>query len=284
MWTTLDGYTLRLPRSRVAKIASRLSKTGMKDLVIENFDGSIARAVVRSIGRIASNSHRIGTTFYGGSDCGLPTFQASINGRQYQIYSAPLNESEHAILTVRSKASEDQPEFIAIAGSATISWDAPATFGKAIRTNTNSLHDVYMLEKRDASGQWKPYYVGRTDDTDDRLQKHRRDILRHQNRLSDYRVRVGHITAASKLTPAEVERVLIRKLKRAVSGVTNAGSDAKPFLIPKGKRVQLQHQGKAPAVVLDRRRKTKSQVISGGKQGRQYEFEFEMPFSEQAYP
>lgn len=54
--TTQDGYTLRLTRSGLAKIASTLKQTGLHTLVQNRMNGSREAAVVRAIAQIISNA------------------------------------------------------------------------------------------------------------------------------------------------------------------------------------------------------------------------------------
>jgi hypothetical protein len=272
MWTTSDGYQLRLPPSGLGTIIPQLRRPGMWDAVRSNFRGSFSQAATRTLASLARAARYAGNLYAATARRVYPVFRAVSGVRVYELVTRPLAGRTLVIIAVRL-VPEDAESFD-VSGTATIAWDAPRTLTAAVRASPGVSQDVYILERR-VNGRWMPYYVGRTDDPGDRLQKHRRDILRHKNKLSDFRVRVGHIQTGSTMTPAQVERVLIRKTKRTVPGVTNAGADAKPFRVPQGQQVLITHQGNVPRnvprYVIDRRRKGRVFQLRGGAQGRQYE-------------
>ena len=101
MWTTLDGYRLRLPRSGNVLITAKSPGTG-RQASLRRPDGSLDRASVRFIGQVVESSTRIGALRTTGSNRRCPVFTAEVNGRHYQTITGPsATAGELVILAVR---------------------------------------------------------------------------------------------------------------------------------------------------------------------------------------
>lgn len=97
---TQDGYTLRLSRSGLAKIASSLKQSGLYHLVHNSMNGSLEAAIVRAIAQVVSNATH--------SNSGQRTqvFRAVGKTRNYQILTQSLNPQQNVILSIRARPKE----------------------------------------------------------------------------------------------------------------------------------------------------------------------------------
>ncbi|MDZ8260755.1 hypothetical protein [Nostoc sp. ChiQUE01b] len=93
---TRDGYTLRLTRSGLAKIASNLQQTGLHHLVQNNLNGSREAAVVRAIAQVVTNATR------SSANQNTQVFTAIGKTRKYKIVTQPIDRQQSAIMFVRS--------------------------------------------------------------------------------------------------------------------------------------------------------------------------------------
>jgi hypothetical protein len=104
--STRDGYTLRLTRSGLARITSKLKQMGLENLVKSNMNSSLEGAVVRSIAQIVSNATRCGTLSRPDSGTKILVFTAVGRTRNYQILTQPLGSRQAGIISIRSLARE----------------------------------------------------------------------------------------------------------------------------------------------------------------------------------
>jgi hypothetical protein len=101
MWTTLDGYRLRLPRSGNTLITAKSPGTG-RQASLRRPAGRLDRSSVAFIGRVVRSSTRIGALRETWSDRRYPVFTADVNGRHYQTITGPsATPGELVILAVR---------------------------------------------------------------------------------------------------------------------------------------------------------------------------------------
>jgi hypothetical protein len=97
--STKDGYTLRLSRSALTQIGSKLKQTGLEHLVRRlrsNNQGSLESAVMGAIAQVVSNATR------SRSGQNTQVFTAVGKTRKYQIATQPIGHQQSAILVVRS--------------------------------------------------------------------------------------------------------------------------------------------------------------------------------------
>ncbi|NMG10280.1 DNA/RNA non-specific endonuclease [Brasilonema sp. UFV-L1] len=104
--STRDGYTLRLTRTGLARITSKLKQTGLENLVKSNMNGSLEGAVVRAIAQIVSNATRCGTLSRPDSGTNIQVFTAIGRTRNYQILTQPIDSKQAGIISIRSLARE----------------------------------------------------------------------------------------------------------------------------------------------------------------------------------
>jgi len=100
MWTTSDGYILRLPRSGLIKILSRLQDSGLNDLIRSNHNGNVLEGIVSSIGHLAKNARRTDNVRHAKSHQKYSVFTAQVNGGKYLILARPLTIRQNAIVFV----------------------------------------------------------------------------------------------------------------------------------------------------------------------------------------
>lgn len=105
--STLDGYTLLLSCSGLAKIMSNLKQTGLKNLVKSNMNGSLKSAVVRSIDQIVSHAKRSGTVAIPDVGKNIQVFTAVGRTRNYQILTQPSDSKQSSIIFVRSQPIQE---------------------------------------------------------------------------------------------------------------------------------------------------------------------------------
>lgn len=111
MWTTLDGYRLRLPRSGNTVITAQSPGTG-RQASLRRPDGSLDPSSVRFIGRVVESSTRIGALRNTGTNRRCPVFTADVNGRHYQTITRPSRTpGELVILAVRPEVRRFSGEF-----------------------------------------------------------------------------------------------------------------------------------------------------------------------------
>jgi hypothetical protein len=111
MWTTLDGYRLRLPRSGNTLITVQSPGTGGQ-ASLRRPDGSLDRSSVRFIGQVVRSSTRIGALRNTGANRRCPVFTAEVNGRHYQTITRPsATPGELVVLAVRPEVRRFSGEF-----------------------------------------------------------------------------------------------------------------------------------------------------------------------------
>lgn len=111
MWTTLDGYRLRLPRSGNTLITAKSPETG-RQASLRRPDGSLDRSAVRFMGKVVRGSTRIGALRETWSNRCHPVFTAEVNGRHYQTITGPsTTPGELVILAVRPEVRRFSGEF-----------------------------------------------------------------------------------------------------------------------------------------------------------------------------
>jgi hypothetical protein len=106
--STKDGYTLRLSRSALTQIGSKLKQTGLEHLVRRlrsNNQSSLESAVMGAIAQVVSNATR------SRSGQNTQVFTAVGKTRKYQIATQPIGHQQSAILVVRSLPLEFKNEF-----------------------------------------------------------------------------------------------------------------------------------------------------------------------------
>ena len=111
MWTTPDGYILRLPRSGLTKIISRLPDSGLRDLLGSDLNGNLRREVVNSIGQLARAAHHTGDAYHAKSRKKYPMFTARLGGGNFVILTRPLAIKQSAIVFVHPapEAAAEKP-------------------------------------------------------------------------------------------------------------------------------------------------------------------------------
>jgi hypothetical protein len=110
MWTTPDGYVLRLPRSGIMKIISRLQDSGLKDLAESHDHGNLEVGIASSVGQLAKSARRTGSAYHEKTRQKYPIFTALANGGKYLILTRPLTIRQNAILFVRFEPRVGSPE------------------------------------------------------------------------------------------------------------------------------------------------------------------------------
>lgn len=100
MLRTRDGYTLQLPRSTLAKIASQPARSGLTNLIRRNYRGSLKRATTRSVAQLARNARHTGS-LRRPKPGGRIIFSTQVNGRRYQIITKPLTPAHTAVIAIR---------------------------------------------------------------------------------------------------------------------------------------------------------------------------------------
>jgi len=111
MWTTLDGYRLRLPRSGDVLITAQSPGTG-RQASLRRPDGSLDPSSVRFLGQVVESSTRIGALRNTGSNRRCPVFTAEVNGRHYRTITGPsATPGELVILAVRPEVRRFSGEF-----------------------------------------------------------------------------------------------------------------------------------------------------------------------------
>jgi hypothetical protein len=112
---TKDGYSLRLTRSVLTQIISKLKQTGLEHLVHSlrsNNKVSLEGAVVRSIAQVVNHATASGTVSSREFGQNLRAFTAIGKTRKYQILTQPIDRKQSAILFVRSRPIQQlQNEF-----------------------------------------------------------------------------------------------------------------------------------------------------------------------------
>jgi hypothetical protein len=110
MWTTPDGYILRLPHSGTAKIISRLQDSGLKNLVESSNNGNLEDGIVSSVGQLAKSARRTGNAYHAKTRQKYPVFTAHAHGGKYLILTRSLTIKQNAILFVRFEPRVGSPE------------------------------------------------------------------------------------------------------------------------------------------------------------------------------
>lgn len=110
MWTTTDGYILRLPRSGLTKIMSRLQDSGLNTLIGNHLNGNLMHEVVNSIGQLAKNAHHTGSTYHAKSHKKYFIFTSQSNSGIFQLLARPLSVKQNAILFVHFKSKPILPK------------------------------------------------------------------------------------------------------------------------------------------------------------------------------
>jgi len=207
MWTTQDGYTLRLSRSGLATITSRLRQSGLQDLAKKNYRGDLRQAVARSIAQLAGNAYRIGTLRHVASSKRYPVFTAYTNARNYQIVTRPLASGQKVIVFVRPQPAGETAEYMTT---------RPPGFGPPIRlaqapsvVSGRGLYRIY----RDRS----LVYVGETQDFSRRLQQHLWCLTHLRIDHAPYTVRVASMPRSTDVTRRTAERRIIIAHPRALA-------------------------------------------------------------------
>lgn len=95
---------MRLSRSGLARITSKLKQTGLENLVKSNMNGNLEGAVVRLIAQIVSNATRFGTLSRPNSGINIQVFTAIGRTRNYQILVQPFGSRQGAIVFIRSQS------------------------------------------------------------------------------------------------------------------------------------------------------------------------------------
>jgi len=103
---TKDGYTLRLTRSTLTQIISKLKQTGLEHLVHSlrsNNQVNLEGAVIRSIAQVVNHATASGTVSSREFGQNLRAFIAIGKTRKYQILTQPIDSKQSAIIFVRSQ-------------------------------------------------------------------------------------------------------------------------------------------------------------------------------------
>lgn len=268
-----DGRTLILPRAVFGKLRIRGA-------------GELARLLPR----IAANS-----SYYGRvapspalqqSRVPVLVFRAFGRTRNFDLFARPARHQRNGrrvyivfdvCTRLRNVSPVVEPEYLhEISGSARIQWISPMSLtGAHNAVKQNPGEYIYALERKDADGVWKPYYVGLTA-ADRRLQTHRNMIRNNQLPVTETRARIGRVTHRKGMTLKNVERIAIRAAKQQHGRrITNSGPDAKPTLIPKDKSVTLSSRGAMPDFLGGSRKRKNRLHIAGGNGGKGKRFEYE---------
>jgi hypothetical protein len=108
---TKDSYTLRLTRSVLTQIISKLKQTGLEHLVKSNNKGNLEAAVVVSIAQVVNHANASGTVSSQEFGRNLLAFTAIGKTRKYQILTQPIDSKQGAIIFIRSEPSEISREW-----------------------------------------------------------------------------------------------------------------------------------------------------------------------------
>jgi hypothetical protein len=197
MWTTPEGYSLRLPRSALATITSRLQQSGLRPLVRKNYQGNLRQAVARSVVQLVRKAHRTGIRRHVPSGRRFPVFTAQANGRTYQIVTYPLDGRQSAIVSIRSQPGGETAEYMA-RPPGFILPPRPARWG----FERIPLEDAWRRAR--GPGLYKIFrngtlvYIGGTTDFRTRLRNHRWCLTHLRLSTTPYSVQVGPMPGASK--------------------------------------------------------------------------------------
>ena len=107
---TKDGYTLRLTRSVLTQIISKLKQTGLEHLVHSlrsNNKVNLECAVIRSIAQVVNHANASGTVSSREFGQNLRAFTAIGKTRKYQVLTQPIDTKQSAIIFVRSRPTQE---------------------------------------------------------------------------------------------------------------------------------------------------------------------------------
>jgi hypothetical protein len=101
MWTTQDGFVLRLSRRALSRAALAIDRCGLRGLVRQNHRGNLRDAVLRSIGKLATQALRTEDFQSARSGRSYAVFLTKTPAGSYEIFARPLADKSFAIVFAR---------------------------------------------------------------------------------------------------------------------------------------------------------------------------------------
>ena len=101
MWTTRDGFVLRLSPKALSRAASAIDRSGLRPLVRKNYRGSWRAALYRSIARLATRARLAEAVQSERTGKFYPAFLSVTPAGTFQFVTRSLGGGHHAILTLR---------------------------------------------------------------------------------------------------------------------------------------------------------------------------------------
>lgn len=272
MWTTRDGYRLRLRHAGLHRILSRLRPEQLRPLTGDAPGADPAPRLVRTLSDLTARARRVGALRTPSGER-LPVFAAP--GYRMLVHSrgGPTGE----ILLVRPAGEEGEEEASASQGLwRTLTWGGPVPLSRLSLPSGMRPADggIYIVEIRKSLAgsrgtarfkDWAPIYVGKADTFLSRLGT-RREVLRQMGLpLGRYQIWLGKAQAARDLHAMEhaVVRAIInyayppdpkRLRERSAFQAGTAGRPIPPLtnLTPKepfrlsGGPMRIVHSGSPP--------------------------------------
>src|SRR3972149_3351101 len=110
MWTTLDGYKIFLPQTRLRSIALQLRQPGLLPLLRRHYGDNLRQAVSRSISQLARNARCAGALRNVATGSRFLVFKTRANGNDFQIIAQPVGGVQNAIVSLQPSKRQALPE------------------------------------------------------------------------------------------------------------------------------------------------------------------------------
>lgn len=155
MWTTPDGYVLRLSQSGISKIIARLPDSGLREVIESHHCPNLEDGLVRTIGQLVKSARRCGDAFHSPSHKKYPIFTVQARAGKYQILTRPLTVRQNAILFIHFEPRPDASE----PGNGTL---APKNFWEIrFHPNVEKSPEVLLKESRKIYLRANPHSQGK---------------------------------------------------------------------------------------------------------------------------
>ncbi|HEY0150877.1 MAG TPA: hypothetical protein VGB92_02700 [Longimicrobium sp.] len=211
------GYRLRLPHTGLHAILGRLQPDQLRRLAGGRLPADPAAAVARGVGRVARRARRLGRF----QSAGAPLDVFATPG--FRLLVRPLGELEGEILSVAAVEGEEEGETPKRSFTAILEWWGPYTLsrtGAAVLAGTPgqklpplSGPGIYLCEKKQPDGSWRPVYVGKADHFARRLSTRREYLRQLDVDVAPYRVYLG--VPGDRSVPLEaLEHAVVRSVLR----------------------------------------------------------------------
>jgi len=108
MWTTADGYTLRVSDTRLRRLTPRFEGPGLRKLVGDTYAPDPLRAVHGALGRLARNAFRSAGLRQRRTGRLYWLFTTHAGGRAYRLLARPDGPGRASVVSVRPSLSEGE--------------------------------------------------------------------------------------------------------------------------------------------------------------------------------